>query len=193
MTNLKRKPWRSYKAGYNVFIENYEWGEMKRAYTPEGLYIGNPKDAHFLCKKKGIAPEFSREDHTICSIGFCGTEQKWYGWSHRAIFGFGIGSVVKPGDCGYRPSDKEDFKADCVRFWSGDYHQNVEGHEETQDEVLGIQVDWSYTDDTPNEKIRGTISGVFSPYPDKFGPGEWAAAALEEARQMACDFAEGVS
>ena len=36
------------------------------------------------------------------SIGFSEKEQKWYGWSHRAIYGFGIGSKIKKGDCGYK-------------------------------------------------------------------------------------------
>ena len=26
---------------------------------------------------------------------------KWYGWSHRATYGFGIGDKVKKGDCAY--------------------------------------------------------------------------------------------
>ena len=193
MIAQKTRPWRSYKAGYDVFIETFDWGDMKRAYTPAGDYIGNPKDAHFLCKKKGIAPERAKGTHTICSIGFCETEQKWYGWSHRAIFGFEVGSTVKPGDCGYQPSDKEDFRADCVRFWSGEYHGEVEGHEETQDGELGVQVNWKYTNDVPNEKVRGGISGVFSPYPDEFGRGEWVAETMDDARQMAVDFAEDVS
>lgn len=33
------------------------------------------------------------------SIGFSEKEQKWYGWSHRAIYGFGVGHVVEDGDC----------------------------------------------------------------------------------------------
>jgi hypothetical protein len=33
------------------------------------------------------------------SIGFSASEQKWYGWSHRAIFGFGVGHILKKGDC----------------------------------------------------------------------------------------------
>ena len=45
-------------------------------------------------EKRGIVPE----DHKL-SIGFCEQEQKWYGWSHRAIYGFGVGDVVKEGDC----------------------------------------------------------------------------------------------
>ncbi len=41
---------------------------------------------------------------TAC-IGYNPKENKWYGWSHRAIYGFGIGSQVKKGDCAYRPSN----------------------------------------------------------------------------------------
>lgn len=72
---------------------------VKSAYTPKGDYIGDKKMAHFLCSKKGIKPEKASPNHNVCSIGFCEVEQKWYGWSHRAIFGFGVGSEVKEGDC----------------------------------------------------------------------------------------------
>lgn len=97
---------RNYKAGYvvrNEFINGTPYGckdfEMKSAYTHEGQYLGDSKTAYRLCKTRGIKPELNREDHTTCSIGFCEREQKWYGWSHRAIYGFGVGDVVKEGDC----------------------------------------------------------------------------------------------
>ena len=31
-----------------------------------------------------------------------GCDGKWYGWSHRAVYGFGIGDKVKKGDSGYK-------------------------------------------------------------------------------------------
>ena len=56
--------------------------------------------AKILWKKYAIDQfEFSKPSNTVCSIGFSQRDQKWYGWSHRAICGFGIGSVVKKGDC----------------------------------------------------------------------------------------------
>jgi hypothetical protein len=124
----------------------------------------------------------------IC-IGFNPIEQKWYGWSHRAIFGFGIGSECKKGDCHYRPVDKDDFLDDMIRFWSGENHVNITG-EHTGD---GVYVEWEYDQLTPNEKIRGTTSGAHSDYPDEFGKGEWVAKSLSDARQMAVDFSDGVS
>lgn len=72
---------------------------MKSAYTSAGDYIGNSKDAYRLCRVRGIAPEKSSFGHNVCSIGFSASRQKWYGWSHRAIFGFNIGDSVKEGDC----------------------------------------------------------------------------------------------
>jgi len=100
---------RNYKAGYQVrteeiltHLEDKPKGHsflMKSAYTPEGLYIGNTRTAYRLCKKRGIKPELADHNDDVCSIGFCEREQKWYGWSHRAIYGFGIGDEVKEGDC----------------------------------------------------------------------------------------------
>ena len=49
----------------------------------------------------GITEIHPLHGHEVPQIGFSETEQKWYGWSHRAIYGFGIGSEVKKGDCGY--------------------------------------------------------------------------------------------
>ena len=72
---------------------------VKSAYTPSGDYIGNSRDARYLIVKRGIRPEKRTPTSRVCSIGWCEKEQKWYGWSHRAIFGFGVGDVVKEGDC----------------------------------------------------------------------------------------------
>ena len=96
---------RKYQAGYEIRDEMWAMGDepptlMRRvAYNPTGDFIGMSKFAHRLCKLRGIAPEKSKPEHSVCSIGFSEQEQKWYGWSHRAIFGFGIGHVVEEGSC----------------------------------------------------------------------------------------------
>ena len=61
-------------------------------------YVG---DLMFMCvlSDRGIKPELADKDHKVCSVGFSERDQKWYGWSHRAICGFKIGDVVKDGDC----------------------------------------------------------------------------------------------
>jgi len=91
---------RRYKVGYEIRTElwkshpNDKPCEIKAAYTHNGDYIGSSKNAHFLCKKRGIKPEKADSNNCVCSIGFCKKEQKYYGWSHRALCGFGIGDKI---------------------------------------------------------------------------------------------------
>ncbi len=95
---------RKYKHGYIIRDEYWaftpndpekEWTLMERmAYTPCGEYIGDSRTAYFLCKTKGIIPRLASPDHSVCSIGYNPMEKKWYGWSHKALCGFGIGDRV---------------------------------------------------------------------------------------------------
>jgi hypothetical protein len=91
----------NYRAGYQVRTElidgsEYEGPdvEMRSAYNTQGDYVGDPATARRLAGM-GIVPEL-RDPKTsrTCSIGFCEWEQKWYGWSHRAIAGFGVGDKI---------------------------------------------------------------------------------------------------
>jgi hypothetical protein len=141
MTTLKIISERVMKAGYVLRTEEYDPGcptpdgkmpVWTMAYTPRGEYIGDPKIARRLCVKRGIQPELRTPNSRVCSVGFSVKDGKWYGWSHRAIFGFKIGSKCAPGHCHYKPL--------CCG-----------------------------------------------------GRGQWTARTVEDARQMACDFAEGVS
>lgn len=43
--------------------------------------------------------QFSNINSQVACIGFSEKERKWYGWSHRAFYGFGIGHIVKQGNC----------------------------------------------------------------------------------------------
>ena len=168
----------------------------------DGAYltrVGMENHLNFLLKR-GITEQIQDgygEPNTCC-IGFNPIEKKWYGWSHRAIFGFGIGSECKKGNCHYEPSNKEDFKEDCLRFW-GDtdmdetYKTNPIAEEVEQDGKLGVWVRYTYNDKVPNEEMRGQISGMFCEYPEKWGKGEWVAETIEDAKQMAIDFARNIS
>lgn len=53
-------------------------------------FVGDEKFAKKL-QDMGIEPERARKGDRVASVGFCEAENKWYGWSHRAIHGFGIG------------------------------------------------------------------------------------------------------
>ena len=94
---------RNYKAGYTIrrtmcFSGGNPPCEMNLAYNPEGVLIGDGRLAYRLCLKMGIKP-IPIPGHNICGIGFRELNQRWYGWSHRGMCDFGIGDIVKEGDC----------------------------------------------------------------------------------------------
>ena len=152
-------------------------------FTREGM---EKKEFKYLLKR-GITEELQgASGPSTVSLGFNPKENKWYGWSHRAIYGFGIGSTCKPGNCHYRPSNKKDFLEDCIRFWSDENHLDMKGKEcMNENGELGIEVSWTQSNKTPNS--------AHELYPDEFGKGEWTAETMEDAKEMAIDFANGVS
>jgi hypothetical protein len=46
-----------------------------------------------------IKPEKRNPSHDASSIGKSAADGKWYGWSHRAVYGFGVGDKIT-GDSG---------------------------------------------------------------------------------------------
>ena len=90
---------------------------MLSAYTPDGWYIGSV-DAAARLVKLGIIPERKTKDSGVCSIGVSYINNRWYGWSHRAIASFGIGDVVNDGDCtassGMTPEAEKQFPEENV-------------------------------------------------------------------------------
>lgn len=65
----------------------------------DGGYIGSERDYKLLVEEYGLIliQKTNPLDNT-CSIGYSPKENKWYGWSHRALYGFTIGDVVKKED-----------------------------------------------------------------------------------------------
>ena len=101
---------------YSVYSETTDlsdsWGgeselhTMDIAYSDKDMgYIGEPKKADQLWKKFGIEFECIDKSHSVCSIGWSEKDSKYYGWSHRAICGFGIGDKIF--DSNYLPQGEK--------------------------------------------------------------------------------------
>lgn len=71
---------------------------MHSVYTKDNKYVGTLESVNTYFDK-GILPETDFRNNNVVSIGKSYKDNKWYGWSHRAIFGFEIGDKVKEGDC----------------------------------------------------------------------------------------------
>lgn len=158
----------------------------------DGSYItrvGMEDGVKFLAKR-GITEQLTH------GVGFSPSEQKWYGWSHRAIYGFGIGSACVKGDCHYKPTSVDDLKASAVEFWHDTEYKSKTyiGNDGEDEQGKFFMVNWEYNNIVPNVALRNTIGSNKRYYDDaSFGKGEWTALTLEDAKQMAIDFNQGVS
>ncbi len=207
---------------YEIRTELAPDGETswQAAYNLNGDYIGDVETAKFLCDDRGIAPETVKPGDNVCSIGFCEREQKWYGWSHRAIHGFGIGDTVKRGDCAYVGSTPEELIEDHVNFLSDDIlypdpeRRKAEAAKlRAQCEILprgrGIRINdpGIIAEAVVFDRMEDALAALdaeesAAPEPVQLlpahqrvvlcGRGEWTAQTLDDAKQMACDFAESV-
>lgn len=191
---------------YALKTEDFDGIPMTSAYAPDGGYIGTPEYAAKLAER-GIAPELAHLTNKVCSIGFCEKEQKWYGWSHRAMYGFGVGSKVSKGDCAYVGATPEDLIEARVAFYSDLGEENAK-MKRAECQILPDRSGIRILHAPLMIPMVDSIEDAFDPdgktpqmvdlHKDAVsielcGRGEWMAETLEDAKQMAIDFADGVS
>jgi len=184
------KPWSPGEGQENIF------GYFSKIDGSYVCFSNIYRDASFLVEL-GITEQVQSggESKNVATIGFNPEKQLWYGWSHRAIQGIGVGFKIEKGYPGYIPTDMEDFINQMIEFWSNESHINVAGIPvRNEDGIEGVQITWDYAPEfVPNKQLHGTIGETFCYPPKKWGKGEWIAENLEDAKQMAIDFSESVS
>ena len=159
-----------------------------------------------FCREHGIKPELRTPNSKVPSIGFSATEQKWYGWSHRAIYGFAIGHTVKSGDCAYTADNPEEMIDDRERFFA-DISEKCGKERRAECQILpdrsGICILHAPLNIPIASSMEEVLEADYDTLPvvdiapdftiEKCGRGKWTAKTLVDAKQMACDFAESVS
>lgn len=92
---------------------------IEQNFNKKGDYVF-PKDGNSKCclhqeydkgllrffAEHGITKIMSAYGNEVPSLGYSASEKKWYGWSHRAIYGFKVGDKIKKGTCGYEEMKK---------------------------------------------------------------------------------------
>lgn len=180
---------------YSIYLENWRANPtdkptpMEACYsTIDGSYIGDKQEAKTLCRKLGIKPQALPNGNVAC-IGFNDKEQKWYGWSHRAIFGFGIGHKITKDSMGFIASNEDEFIQHRVAFFTDEHREPIQ----TKVENGILKMSAKYKDTVPDASLIGTTWEYDRPLPTSYGKGEWTAKTLEDCKQMAIDFTIGVS
>ena len=105
--------------------------DMEVAYNYEGDYIGDRGMAQMLARL-GIKAERASDSHKVCSIGYSEKSGKYYGWSHRAIFGFPIG--YKDSDTEQEITSFEEQREKAINF-----AQSVSSSPITQDDARTLR------------------------------------------------------
>ena len=54
-----------------------------------------------------IKPEKRSPEHDVASFGKSEADGKYYGWSHRAVYGFGVGDTIKDGTAGLEYTNRK--------------------------------------------------------------------------------------
>ena len=146
-------------------------------------HVGLEKDLKFLAKLE-ITENLSH------GLGYSPLSGQWYGWSHRGIYGFKVGSTCRKGDVHYKAANLEDEMERALEFCKNEYREDIKV-EFVKDGLL--YVSWKHTKDHPSKKLKELISGMHWNYDPKFGRGEWDAKTMEDAKQMAMDYRDGIS
>lgn len=147
----------------------------------------------FLAMKDIVATLGGYNTHRCC-VGLSLVDGLFYGFSHRAVHGFRIGSETKKGDISYRPATIEDLAEDQLSFWSDSFHEWTTSKvgEDNKGRPCVI-VTYRYNDKSPNKSLHGTTCKKEIYPKGRLGRGEWRAETFVDAMMMAMDFAEGVS
>lgn len=180
---------------YDSVTDGFDPVPMVSAFNMNGDYIGDEKIAKMLCDKCGIKPELANPGDSVCSIGYSEKEGKWFGWSHRAIAGFQVGSEVKQGDVAYIPSNDSDIERYLNNFWNNNpNHYDVKYTSNVIDpygeqEGLGGMIEYKVKRTTDGKELQFRH---WMPYSAASGRGEWTAKTLDDAKQMAIDYANNI-
>lgn len=87
---------------------------MTSIFNKQGDYAGAAEDMREIFDKHAIAPELKDEDSGVCCIGWSEREQRYYGWSHRAVHGYAKGDASFDGS--HFIEDRSDARRSACAF-----------------------------------------------------------------------------
>ncbi|MHA1170008.1 MAG: hypothetical protein ACTSRU_19440 [Candidatus Hodarchaeales archaeon] len=195
-----------------LFSVDYELKNYTDEHTDFGLCWMHKETGDYLTHE-GLELDFkfllkhNIDKYITSSLGFSSKDQKWYGWSHRAFYGFKVGSTVSKGDCAYTPKTPQELFDSVTEDWIDTENATIIDNgiriEHRMSKCGDPECPWG-TDTIhpePNEELplaHKNHECQYIPAESDFqtiecGKGEWTAKTLDDAKQMAIDFAKSVS
>ncbi len=149
-----------------------------------GLYISDMR-----CIEKGfyhpfeilvdnmVTEQIGTTYESVANYGFSPSQNKWFGWSHRAYYGFTIGSECTKGCVHYVPSTVKDYAEKMLDFWKDDGYDTYK--------IVGDTIEVSSSNNDKFCVLRDINNIVL-------GRGEWVAKTMEDAKEMAMTYANNI-
>jgi len=116
-----------------IFKKNFAIEEYKTDYTDFGKCWLHKEDKHYLCNDSDEAIFnnyrflLTHNINNLVTHSLGKSEDgKWYGWSHRAIYGFEIGDTITKDTCSYAPDSKDNFEKSMIDWVSHDFGKDEE-------------------------------------------------------------------
>lgn len=164
----------------------------------DGSYLGKVgmEDDMMYLLEYGIIDQIqsripTTSDHRCSSsIGFNPLEEVWYGWSHRALHGFKIDSECRMGNTHFMARNDDEY---IEWYFKCGFNDEVSLDKVKVTKKYDIDHQWGFDYHFRKKNDDGGNVYMFIPFPKKYGKGEWVAKTLEDAKQMAIDFAGAVS
>lgn len=172
------------RKGYNDMDETITVDINNNCYLPDNII--KILAEHDITYIESTYKDINKDNpNPIANIGFSKTENLWYGWSHRAIYGFGINSKVDINNVGFVPSNREEDIAHRVRMYNDEPYA-IGRLGELYEDYFTIIIKYKNVDEeeTVEELYRN---------PKNYGKGKWTAKTMEDAKQMAIDFANAIN
>jgi len=126
-------------------------------------------DLKFLLK-------YQIDKHITHGMGFSTKQQKWYGWSHRAIAGYGIGDKITKSNIAYRSDSINDLYEELLESFPLKNYK-LEKTNNNSIKVYELMEDGSF------EFVKEYYTGR----------GEFVIKTLDEAKECAKNFKEEVA
>lgn len=190
---------------FELLNQNHELIEESDEYTNFGLCWRHKDTSEYLIQK-GRENELSYlidlgiDSHLYNGLGFNSTTNTWYGWSNDEIYGFTIGSTIKKGDRGYQIQNEEELIAYLSNKTIDKYILEENGYSILCEKEYCIH---SHCEWKAKEFVKDELKLYFEKCTDfnfepeshfiPYGRGEWIAETIEDSKQMAIDFKDGLS
>lgn len=182
-----------------IISKNFEL----REYSDENMDFGKcwmKKDSDQYFCHDGLLNDYKfLLDHDIdelieFNLGFSSKNQKYYGWSHRAIFGFGIGYKIKKGDVCY-VSETIEEEIEHLKSWHSEDSEEINtsiSDMNISNSTISFNHITKHKEPSKTDKIQ-KISYDLSPLIGTTLSGEFEIRSLEESKEIAIRFAKEVS